>query len=169
MSVFGWSYPAGAANDPSAPYNQTDEPIMLNEGKTLPGYGDSRDGYNGKDGDLNTEGQIVIHEAWFFPELVRCELTCYATISPSDDESKDASPYVGDMPFEAEWTGDEWIITTGKFTIEFATEAEEAEQALDELIKAIDEDETVKSFALEVGGLNRMLDAWYDGTEEDYG
>ena len=26
MSVFGWSYPAGAANDPFAPYNQTDEP-----------------------------------------------------------------------------------------------------------------------------------------------
>jgi len=26
MSVFGWSYPPGAANDPNAPYNQTDMP-----------------------------------------------------------------------------------------------------------------------------------------------
>jgi len=25
MSVFGWSYPPGAENDPYAPYNQTDE------------------------------------------------------------------------------------------------------------------------------------------------
>ena len=25
MSKFGWSYPAGAENDPSAPYNQIDE------------------------------------------------------------------------------------------------------------------------------------------------
>lgn len=25
MSVFGWSYPAGAANDPNAPYNQNDD------------------------------------------------------------------------------------------------------------------------------------------------
>lgn len=26
MSKFGWSYPAGAENDPLAPYNQTDPP-----------------------------------------------------------------------------------------------------------------------------------------------
>ena len=26
MSIFGWSYPPGAATDPSAPYNQIDEP-----------------------------------------------------------------------------------------------------------------------------------------------
>lgn len=26
MSKFGWSYPAGAANDPYAPYNQPDDP-----------------------------------------------------------------------------------------------------------------------------------------------
>lgn len=25
MSIFGWSYPPGAANDPFAPYNQTDD------------------------------------------------------------------------------------------------------------------------------------------------
>ena len=25
-SMFGWSYPPGAANDPSAPYNQVDPP-----------------------------------------------------------------------------------------------------------------------------------------------
>lgn len=25
-SIFGWSYPPGAANDPSAPYNQVDPP-----------------------------------------------------------------------------------------------------------------------------------------------
>lgn len=24
-NVFGWDYPPGAANDPEAPYNQTDE------------------------------------------------------------------------------------------------------------------------------------------------
>jgi len=26
MSKFGWSYPAGAENDPNAPYNQPDAP-----------------------------------------------------------------------------------------------------------------------------------------------
>ena len=26
MSIFGWSYPAGAEFDPLAPYNQDDEP-----------------------------------------------------------------------------------------------------------------------------------------------
>ena len=25
MGIFGWSYPPGAANDPYAPYNQTDD------------------------------------------------------------------------------------------------------------------------------------------------
>jgi hypothetical protein len=25
MSIFGWSYPPGAENDPNAPYNQTDD------------------------------------------------------------------------------------------------------------------------------------------------
>lgn len=25
MGIFGWSYPAGAANDPNAPYNQNDD------------------------------------------------------------------------------------------------------------------------------------------------
>jgi hypothetical protein len=32
-SVFGWSYPPGAANDPYAPYNQVDGPdiVMLKE------------------------------------------------------------------------------------------------------------------------------------------
>lgn len=25
MGIFGWSYPPGAANDPNAPWNQTDE------------------------------------------------------------------------------------------------------------------------------------------------
>lgn len=29
MSKFGWSYPAGAANDPFAPYNQTDVPCSM--------------------------------------------------------------------------------------------------------------------------------------------
>ena len=29
MGKFGWSYPPGAANDPYAPYNQTDEPCAI--------------------------------------------------------------------------------------------------------------------------------------------
>lgn len=29
MSKFGWSYPAGAANDPFAPYNQTEQPCAV--------------------------------------------------------------------------------------------------------------------------------------------
>ena len=31
MSKFGWSYPPGAANDPNAPYNQTDAVTNLQE------------------------------------------------------------------------------------------------------------------------------------------
>ena len=29
MSLFGWSYPPGAANDPNAPYNQVDLPCAV--------------------------------------------------------------------------------------------------------------------------------------------
>ena len=29
MGLFGWSYPPGAANDPFAPYNQTDPPCEV--------------------------------------------------------------------------------------------------------------------------------------------
>jgi hypothetical protein len=29
MGIFGWSYPPGAANDPSAPYNQDDPPCSI--------------------------------------------------------------------------------------------------------------------------------------------
>ena len=29
MGIFGWSYPPGAANDPSAPYNQVDPPCAV--------------------------------------------------------------------------------------------------------------------------------------------
>ena len=29
MSIFGWSYPPGAANDPNAPYNQEDLPCDI--------------------------------------------------------------------------------------------------------------------------------------------
>ena len=29
MSIFGWSYPPGAENDPNAPYNQTDAPCEV--------------------------------------------------------------------------------------------------------------------------------------------
>jgi len=28
-SIFGWSYPPGAANDPNAPYNQVDPPCAV--------------------------------------------------------------------------------------------------------------------------------------------
>ena len=28
-SIFGWSYPPGAANDPNAPYNQDDPPCAV--------------------------------------------------------------------------------------------------------------------------------------------
>lgn len=29
MGIFGWSYPPGAANDPSAPYNQEEGPCAV--------------------------------------------------------------------------------------------------------------------------------------------
>lgn len=29
MGIFGWSYPPGAANDPNAPYNQTEGPCEV--------------------------------------------------------------------------------------------------------------------------------------------
>lgn len=29
MNIFGWSYPAGAENDPNAPYNQEDLPETI--------------------------------------------------------------------------------------------------------------------------------------------
>ena len=164
-SIFGWSYPAGAANDPSAPYNQDEQPVMLNEGKTLPGYGSADEGLNGKDGDLHETGQCAIEEAWWFGESIRCVLTCYATICPPEDETKDAQPYVSDLPFSGEWTGDDWSITTGEIVIEFPTEAETEEQAQEELLAAINTDPTVQNFEVEIGGLNRMLDAWYNETE----
>ena len=35
MSKFGWDYPAGAANDPYAPYNQEDEDVCPKCGEYL--------------------------------------------------------------------------------------------------------------------------------------
>lgn len=69
------------------PYiNPPDEPEVINlaEDKTLKGYGRRGDGLNGKDADLLECGQIVVTEAWWFPEAIEAVVYSYATETHED-------------------------------------------------------------------------------------
>lgn len=116
MSIFGWSYPPGAAGDPFAPYNQTDEPLDLREGKTLKGYGRTDHGLNGKDADLDEGGQNVVREAyWFDSDTIHIVGSRYASICGSEDWTEAqweiATEIVCDAPEPGEWDGDYWVLT----------------------------------------------------------
>ena len=113
-SMFGWSYPPGAANDPSAPYNQEEEPLDLREGRTIKGHGRG-DGLNGKDADLDASGQNIVTEAWWFSDgVIRIRGRRYASIVPPEDATDEqmniATGLVCDCGYPGEWDGDYWVI-----------------------------------------------------------
>lgn len=116
-SMFGWSYPAGAANDPMVPYNQTDEPIDLTENKTLKGCGRRGHGLNGKDADLDYGGQNVVNSArWFAEDHIEIEGRRYAAIVPREDwieEQLDSAQelVMGCDRAGSEWDGDYWVFS----------------------------------------------------------
>lgn len=119
-TMFGWSYPPGAANDPSAPYNQDDPPFELAADRTLIGYGRKGHGLNGKDADLNEFGQNVVEEALWFRDDGAVLVTGrrYASVCPpvNDDGETDeaaseiAQELVIDCDYPGEWDGDYWSI-----------------------------------------------------------
>lgn len=116
MSKFGWSYPAGAANDPYAPYNQTDQPIDLSDDYTLKGHGRKGHGLNGKDADLSYGGQNKVKSAWWFEDgKIQVDGTRYASIVPNDDASEDqkdsAQELVIGCSYSGEWDGDYWVLS----------------------------------------------------------
>lgn len=114
MGIFGWSYPPGAANDPLAPYNQTDEPIGLAEDKTLKGCGRRGHGLNGKDADLSAGGQNVVESAFWFEDHMEINGYRYAALVPSEDWNEDqknlAQEIICDCGHAAEWDGDYWTV-----------------------------------------------------------
>ena len=116
MSIFGWSYPPGAANDPYAPYNQTEEPIDLTDGYTIRGYGRSQHGLNGKDADLNYGGQNKVKSAWWFESgKIQVDGTRYASIVPNDEVGDDlldiGAELVAGCGYAGEWDGDYWVVS----------------------------------------------------------
>src|SRR5262252_58357 len=122
-NIFGWSYPPGAANDPYAPYNQTDEPIDLRDEKTLKGgYGRRQHGLNGKDADLDG-GQIVIESAWWFEDHVHVEGHCYGVVCAPDTQAEEHPEHAETLQqmalaivcdhtrYSGEWDGDYWVFS----------------------------------------------------------
>lgn len=138
MSIFGWSYPAGAANDPYAPYNQTDD--GEHNGALVKALRDLSTKHwkwnridcclTGKDADLEPHGQqgIEVLRDSLDDDLIQCRghlLTCIpgtdvALDCDSDDEDdyqKKLDSYLSlaqqtviDLcPGSAEWDGDSWI------------------------------------------------------------
>ncbi len=67
------------------------EAIDLTDDKTLKDYGRRQHGLNGKDADLDKDGQTVITEAWWFPDSVRCTFFRYFTVG---DEGEIVEPSV---------------------------------------------------------------------------
>lgn len=116
MSKFGWSYPAGAANDPFAPYNQTEQPLDLADNYTLKGHGRKGHGLNGKDADLDYGGQNKVNTAWWFEDgKIQVDGTRYVSIVPNSNASNEqlniAESLVIDCGYGGEWDGDYWIIS----------------------------------------------------------
>ncbi len=134
MTNFGWSYPAGAANDPYAPYNQTDEPIDLTEDRTLKGYGRRGHGMNGKDADLNYGGQNVVESAfWFEDGHIEIEGYRYASLVPDEEwteaQTAAAQEMVGWLSYPGDWDGDYWVMNDQyRLTVDCPWNDEETEE-----------------------------------------
>jgi hypothetical protein len=168
MSIFGWSYPPGAATDPFAPYNQTYEPLSLAKDKTLIGYGKPGHGLNGKDADLDTCGQNVVEEAWWHEnDTIEIRGRRYAALVPSEDWSEAqldvATEIVCGAGIPGEWDGDYWVLSEEySLTVPCAwTDDETDEQNLDRAkaaaYAAIEKDS--EAFETEIAGLNEAFGA----------
>ncbi len=175
MGLFGWSYPPGAANDPSAPYNQDDEPIDLVDDKTLKGYGRRQHGLNGKDADLAKCGQNWIKTAWLFEDNIAIEGELYATLGLIEGSTKEEK----DMQYEfvcgafphwgGEWTGDEWVLNHSyAIKIPFTwDDAKTGEENTDAACAAANDaiEKYVKPYEVELGYVHDGFDDIYKAVE----
>lgn len=153
MSIFGWSYPPGAAGDPNAPWNQTSQPLQLHEDNTIKGHGRRGHGLNGKDADLDEGGQIRIEGAWW-TEDDTIEITGrrYASIVPGEEWTEAqrdiAQELVCDCGYAGEWDGDYWVLGENfALTVPCAWRDEESdaaniERACNDAVEAIELDST---------------------------
>ena len=86
-----------------------EEAIDLTDGVTLKGWGRRGHGLNGKDADLYDEGQVIIKEAWWFPESVSCTFVRWYTVNEDYDYT---DPPVT-ITYPATWeNGDEEAVIT---------------------------------------------------------
>lgn len=135
MGIFGWSYPPGAANDPNAPYNQTDVPLDLCDHNTIKGHGRRGHGLNGKDADLDVGGQIRVNEAWWFDsDEIQISGRRYASIVPGEEWTEAqrdiAQELVCDCAYPGEWDGDYWVLGENfTLTVPCAWNDEESDEA----------------------------------------
>jgi hypothetical protein len=109
MGIFGWSYPPGAANDPNAPYNQTDQPCevcgkfpdncICPECPNCGAYGDPHCYDN--HGLVRTEAQTCSYAE--YEEQQRQEQEYYDRyVEELEEEEELASRYKNDAPTEDE-------------------------------------------------------------------
>lgn len=157
MGIFGWSYPPGCNSVPGDEVGG----IILDENKTLKGYGKRGHGLCGKDADLNAGGQIIVHEAvWTEDGIVRCEIEGYATLSPSEEwteEQKDsAQETVMGSGQPGEWDGGSWVCTY-KTTLKYESQHENEDDVLAELHQKIWADPGLQSFRTEMIGCSEMF------------
>ena len=99
--------------DPDRAGLNDEQPIDLQDGRALKGYGRAQHGLNGKDADLDYGGQNYIKSAlWFEDGTIHIEGRRYASIVPCDgasDEQIDvATAIVCDSCAPGEWDGDYW-------------------------------------------------------------
>lgn len=138
MSIFGFSYPAGAANDPFAPYNQNDDSFGQEQSDLISALHERSTNrwrwdrihccLTGKDADLGPSGQQGVEIVGVINDVVKCIAHIGYTIVGDDvciNTPSDAKPELIEQAIEAylkqagtlvadgglkrgEWTGDDW-------------------------------------------------------------
>ncbi len=159
MGIFGWSYPPGCDSVPG----DEDAGVILDDRRTLKGYGKPGHGLCGKDADLSEEGQIVVESAvWTDDSLVTCDIECYATLCPGEEwteKQRDAAQEtVWGSGQSGEWDGDAWVMTY-HCRIRYESEFENEDDVIAELCKKIFGDAGVQAFRREMKGCNDMFNA----------
>lgn len=164
---------------------------QLLNGKSIRGYGKSQHGMNGKDADLDSEGQCVIEEIVITDpvnsETMFVELHVYRYVSictPTDEDEKreealqayaefivmDANAYSG------EWTGSDYWSYSMNEVIRVPLSVEEYENAdenLDTLAErcatAVYNSTEGKTFEKFAADLNKAIDDLHELTNEQLG
>jgi len=145
-------------------HNDTEQPVQLHDDKTLISIGKRGHGLNGKNADLDSIGQNVVNEAWWFANgTIQVSGERYANICPPEDESKqeDAQGIIWGTDYPGEWSDDYWTMSE-KYSLTVPCEWNDAEtdeqntsRAVETTLVAISKDSL--AFETEMASLNRMM------------